>query len=110
MLKINLEYNSGILFVRLNGNLNRATSHKLNRYLIPVIMKHGIKYLVYNLNELGSIDQVGKKALLNGNKAISSNKGFVYICDIPIKLEDFFENLPIQKTINEKSAMQLLAI
>ncbi len=110
MLKINLEYRYGILFVRLSGNLNRRTSHKLNKHLIPVIMKHGIKFLVYNLHELRSIDGLGRKALLNGNKAIKSNKGFVYICDIPEKLESYFDTVPIQKTNNELSAAKLMAI
>lgn len=110
MLKINLEYKCGILYVRLSGNLNKRTSSKLNRYLIPVIMKHGIKFLVYNLNELRSIDKIGRKALINGNKAINSNKGFAYICDIPEFLAKDFESIPIQKTVNEHSAARLLAI
>ena len=48
MLKMNLEYDKGILFVRLDGVLNRSTSYKVNNYLVPVLLKHKIKYLVYN--------------------------------------------------------------
>ena len=32
MLKMNLEYDKGILFVRLDGVLNRSTSYKVNNY------------------------------------------------------------------------------
>ena len=42
MLKMNLEFNKGILFVRLDGMLNRATTYKVNNYLVPVILKHKI--------------------------------------------------------------------
>ena len=38
MLKMDLEYNKGILFVRLEGILNRRSSYKLNNYLVPVIL------------------------------------------------------------------------
>jgi len=37
MLKINLEYRKGILFVRLKGNLNANTSKKFLEYAIPII-------------------------------------------------------------------------
>ena len=49
MLEMDLEYNKGVLFARLSGKLTRKSSYKLNNYLVPVILKHKIKYLVYNL-------------------------------------------------------------
>jgi hypothetical protein len=48
MLNMNIEYNKGVLFVRLTGKLDRSSSYKINKYLIPVILKQKIKYLVYN--------------------------------------------------------------
>lgn len=48
MLKMDLEFNKGILFVRLKGKLLRKNSYKINNYLNPVLKKHKIKYLVYN--------------------------------------------------------------
>ena len=32
MLKMNLEYNKGILFVRLDGMLHRGSTYKINNY------------------------------------------------------------------------------
>ena len=43
MLKMDLEFSKGILFVRLKGILNRKTSYKINNYLNPVLKKHKIK-------------------------------------------------------------------
>ena len=47
-----MEYKSGVLFVRLIGSLNKLTSNKLLETLIPIITRQGIRYLVYNFNEL----------------------------------------------------------
>ena len=71
MLKMNLEYDKGILFVRLDGVLNRSTSYKVNNYLVPVLLKHKIKYLVYNFYFLEDIDDNGLDALLNTKFAIN---------------------------------------
>ena len=43
MLKIDAEYNEGVLYIRLNGNLTARNSYKINNYVIPVIEKHRIK-------------------------------------------------------------------
>ena len=43
MLKINMEYRKGILFVRLKGNLNANTAPRFEEYAIPIIKDYGIK-------------------------------------------------------------------
>ena len=45
MLNVGTEFRKGILFVRLEGILNRRSSYKLNNYLVPVILKHKINTL-----------------------------------------------------------------
>ena len=50
MLKVDMEYDKGILYVRLKGVLDRKASYKINNYVVPVILKHKIKYLVFNKN------------------------------------------------------------
>ena len=49
MLKMDMEYSKGILFVRLDGFLNRKTTYKINKYLLAILLDNKIKYLVYNL-------------------------------------------------------------
>lgn len=110
MLKINLEYNKGILFVRVCGNLNRRTSYKLSNYLVPVIMKHGIKYLVYNLYELDKIDEIGLKSLMYGKLAINANKGEVYMCEVPTNLKEKLKTTKIKKAKDELKAIELVGI
>lgn len=108
MLKIDSEYVKGIFFVRLEGSLNKKTAAKLNNFLVPAILKHKIKFLVYNLYKLESIDIVGKRALKKGARAININKGISLICEIPTNID--LEDLDINKTSNELTAIDLISL
>lgn len=110
MLKMDLEYNKGILFVRLEGNLTRRSSYKLNNYLVPVILKHKIKYLVYNMYLLDGIDESGLDALLNTKCAIRSNKGKICLCEVSKELDKAMKRLRIKKTANELTALELIEV
>jgi len=90
MLKINLEFRKGVLFVRLIGNLTRYTYKSLEDYLIPVIKKNGIRYLVYNLEDVSLIDNQGKKSLKKGIAAAKKNKGKGALCNAKENLHNEF--------------------
>ena len=49
MLNIEMEFKSGILWVRLSGKLYENTVNTFNEEVLPVILKHGIMYIVVNL-------------------------------------------------------------
>lgn len=110
MFDMDLEYNKGILFARLSGNLTRKGSYKLNNYLVPVILKHKIKYLVYNLFELEGIDESGVEAILNTKCAIRTNKGKLYLCEVPHEVNKKLKRLHIKETDNELSALHLIEV
>lgn len=110
MFQMDLEYNKGILFVRLSGNLSKKGSYKLNNYLVPVLLKHKIKYLVYNFYLLDSIDELGKRAILNTKCAIHKNKGKIYLCEVNDNLKSVINKLHIEKTESELSALKLLEV
>ncbi len=110
MFEMDLEYSKGILFARLSGKLTRKGSYKLNNYLVPVILKHKIKYLVYNLFELDYIDESGLDALLNTKCAIKTNKGKICLCEVSKELNRRVKRLHIKKTDNELSALHLLEV
>ncbi len=100
-MNMNIEYHRGILFVRLKGKLDRSSSYKINNYLIPVILKQKIKYLVYNFNNLEEIDDDGKDALLNTQYALKNNKGKLYLCDVKNSLLKKIKHLHIKEMPNE---------
>lgn len=108
MLNMNIEYNKGILFVRLKGKLDKASSYKINNYLVPVILKQKIKYLVYNLDNLIDLDEDGSDALLNTECAISTNKGKLYLCDVKSSLNKKVKKLHLKQVIDEKTAFSLM--
>lgn len=110
MFHIDLEYNKGILFARLRGNLTRKSSYKLNNYLVPVILKHKIKFLVYNLYELTGIDEAGYDALINTKCAIRANKGKIYLCEVPDGCKTEIKKLRIKQTASELSALDLIQV
>lgn len=110
MFDMDLEYNKGILFVRLNGSLTKKGSFKLNNYLVPVILKHKIKYLVYNLFELEGIDESGVAAILNTKCAIRANKGKICVCEVSNEISKSIRKLRIKETSNEMTALNLLQV
>lgn len=110
MFEMDLEYNKGILFARLSGSLTKKGSYKLNNYLVPVILKHKIKYLVYNLFELKTIDESGVAAILNTKCAIRTNKGKIYLCEVSQNVKEKVKRLHIKETDNELSALHLIEV
>ena len=57
-----MEYEKEILYVRLKGELKHDFCYKINNYLIPVTLKHQLKFLVLNLSELKDLDSWGIEA------------------------------------------------
>lgn len=110
MLKMDMQYIRGILFVRLGGVLERKTTYKINNYLVPVLLKHKIRYLVYNLYELKSIDESGVDAILNTKCAIKANNGKICLCEVSNNLKDVLKRLKIKKVQDERSVFDLIKI
>lgn len=110
MLKMDLEYNRGILFVRLDGKLNRNTTYKINNYLVPMLLKHKIKYLVYNLYNLADIDESGIDAILNTKYAIKTNRGLMCLCEVNKNLNRKVHKLRVKKCENEISALNVIEV
>lgn len=82
MLDINMEFNQGILFVRLRGILNGDTIGLLKKDLDVVIRDNGIKYVLINLNNLSYIDSYGLEAIKLSYRQITNNNGKLIICGI----------------------------
>ena len=105
MLKINLEYRKGILFVRLKGNLNKNTAQKFMDYTLSIIEDYGIKYMVYNLDGLMSIDSIGENALLSGGQSVKENDGRVLLINNRVNT-----CLRFDKITDELVALDLLKV
>jgi len=105
---MNLEYSKGILFVRLDGKLNRKTSYKINNYLVPVILKHKIKKIVYNFLKLTDVDECGIDAILNTESAVKNNHGALMLCELNKLISKKLKKIKIKKLDSEVSAYDLI--
>lgn len=110
MLKVDMEYEKSILYVRLSGTLDRKVCYKINNYIVPVVLKHKIKYLVFNLLELKDIDGSGLDSLLNTKCAIKSNKGKICLCEVSDQLRQKIKGLRMKIASNELAANHLIQI
>lgn len=110
MLKVEMEYDKGILYVRLKGVLDRKAAYKINNYIVPTVLKHKIKYLVFNLFELKDIDEAGLDSLLNTKCAIRTNKGKICLCEVSDEMRLKIKRLRINVASNELAANKLINI
>ena len=63
MLDINMECRKGILFIRLGGELTKETVGKLNTEVTELVKEAGIRNIVFNVENLISIDMKGISTL-----------------------------------------------
>ncbi len=73
MLKTNIEFSRGILFIRLKGDLNKNT--------LKDIKIKDFKFIVLNIDNMYSIDSYSIKYLNNIYKKKKEKDGKMIICD-----------------------------
>lgn len=73
MLKTNMEFSKGILFIRLKGDLNKNT--------IKGLIDRDFKYIVLNIDNMYSIDSYSIDYINKLYKRIDSTSGKMIICD-----------------------------
>ena len=108
MLKMDIEYKKDILFVRLKGILNTKNVYKINNYLIPVLKKHNIKYLIYNFYSLEDIESSGIDAIINSKCVVKNNNGKMYFCNVNDKIKEKLKKVRCTRIVNEKDVINLI--
>ena len=102
LLAITTEYRKGILFVRLEGSLINSTISLLNNELNEWLGA-GINNVVFNLQELDTIDALGIQSFFNYYQMINGINGHSLICGINQKLNNCFRSTEILNYIYEIS-------
>ena len=114
MLKIDVEYKRGILFVRLNGGLNKATIGNLQDILERSIKNAGIKYIMINCEKLWSIDDSSISAINKQCLELLKNDGKLFFCGIndyvKIDITSSELNNKIYKTNNEIGVFSIVSV
>ena len=78
MIDYNIEFTKGILFVRFFGILNSSNKENIENDLIEIIKDGGIKYLVFNVEELEIEDD--NDLFKNCENILKENDGKMLIC------------------------------
>lgn len=109
MLDVNFEFVGGILFVRLEGKINRSSVSSVNDSLTDIIIKGGIKYLVFNISN-GIIEE--RVSLFdNCNTLIRHNGGKMFLCGLRNKLESVISsNQKCEMITNELTALNKISV
>lgn len=82
MLEISMEIRKGILFIRLGGELTKDTIPKLNREVTELVKQAGIRNVVFNIENLISIDMKGINGLFYNYELCKNNKGKSMLCGV----------------------------
>lgn len=114
MLDLNMEFQRGILFIRLRGILDSTTSMKLQNALNIAIHQIGIKYLLLNCEKLYEIDKDSIDMIFKRVRELLNLEGKFLVCGfndyVRLKIENSELNSIICKTENEQKAVQLIKI
>lgn len=81
MLTINFEFRKGIFFIRLFGDLNKASYTIKETEITELIIKNKFKYIVLNTNYLKTIDIDGINYLTKILYITKENKTNLILCD-----------------------------
>ena len=87
MIDYNIEFTKGVLFVRLSGILNNHNYLELQDELFEIIKDGGIKYLVFNNENLEMEDDT--LLFENIEKLISDNDGKMLLCGNEMYMNNF---------------------
>ena len=82
MLRINMEFRKGILFVRLYGKLIRDTTLEFQEEVIDRIQENGLHTVVINIEGLEELDIKGINSLLYCYESCKKNRGTALLCGI----------------------------
>lgn len=82
MLKIKMEFKKGILFIRLEGILNKKTIEKFDSEVLSVVLTNKLKYIVVNLDQVYEVDEIGVDGLKELNDIIYNFKGKGALCSL----------------------------
>lgn len=115
MFKIDMEFKKGIFFIRLEGTLTKNNVNEFIEECIPVILKHGIKYVVVNLDKVNAIDLKGIEALMEINDVVRANNGRTTLCSLSNKevkniIKEYDYNNNFFETSNELTALGVMKL
>lgn len=109
VLKINLEFRKGILFIRLNGILNEQNSYELTKKINYFIKKNGIRFFTFNLEGLEEVNQDTIRMIKENYQQIISIQGKLVLCGVKDKRVSMILH-DVEQSKNELGVFQMIQI
>ena len=113
-LLIDLEVVSGVLIVRLRGELDHHTAESLRQQMEEKILKGQVQNIILSLEHLHFMDSSGLGVILGRYKQITSRGGEMIVCSVNPLIRRLFELSGLFKIIkireSEGEALQLLGV
>lgn len=104
MLKINMEFRKGVLFVRLNGELTHNTTGKFNKIVTKKIEKGKISTVVFNIDLLKDIDIKGINCLFYIYEMCYKENGKVFLNGGNIEVIGLLKKMKVYKYMHKISS------
>lgn len=105
MIKFNLEFRKGILFVRVENKINKKNYDINNDKLNKIIKNIGIKYIVMNFDTIKKTDYFNIKFIINNYDLIRKNNGKLFLIgNIDNKIVNMFSNMKMNIIESELEA------
>ncbi len=101
MLNTDIEFRKGVLFIRLNGVLNKNTMNNLDS-TYNLIVDNKIRNIVFNIDEIENIDKFGINKLFNIYKNVLKNNLNCYF------IKNKILNKKVKEFDNELKAMEVI--
>ncbi len=108
VLKMNYEFRKGILFIRLFGRFNKSNSEQIQTSINTLINNVGIRNIVFNIDDINSIDLTGISFIMKYYYQITASKGQFLICDKYQKFSKLLMNNAIPNINYELEAFNFI--
>lgn len=89
-LNIQMAIRKNLLFIRLRGELDQASSENLKFRVSEVIDKYYIKHIILNFEKLGFMDSSGIGFIIGRYSQIKRRQGKIVICSMNDIIERIF--------------------
>lgn len=111
MLEIDIDVVKGIMFIHLEGNLNRETIGQFDRELNYLLYKQGMHYFVFDFKDIDGIEMDIVSWLNNKLVEIFLSCGKVVLCGLDGRYENkFFKQDSLFYVREGKQAFEYLMI
>lgn len=103
MHDVNIEFNRGVLFVRISGILDKTNENSIMEKVLKIIKEGGIKNLVFNIQNL-KVD--GSVSIFDECKnVIEENNGKMILCS-----DNNMKYRYVEKAKNELEALRMINV